>query len=74
MPKHILAGRADALAIRDGLVELAVDWKSDIDPTPAVRSMYAGQLRDYLMATGAASGALVFATIGEIVWVAATAT
>lgn len=71
---YLLAGRADALAIRDNRVELAVDWKSDINPSPTARSMYAGQLRDYLMATGAARGAIVFATIGEIVWVVATAT
>jgi CRISPR-associated exonuclease Cas4 len=66
---YLLAGRADALAIRDRRVELAVDWKSDISPTPAVRNAYAGQLRDYLTATGAARGAIVFATLGEIVWV-----
>ena len=71
---YLLAGRADALAIRDNKVELAVDWKSDINPTLSARRMYAGQLRDYLTATGAASGAIVFATLGEIVWVNATTT
>src|SRR4051794_23302065 len=48
-----VAGRADALAIRDGRVEVAVDWKSDINPSSAVRNRYVAQLRDYLEATGA---------------------
>jgi CRISPR-associated exonuclease Cas4 len=66
---YLVAGRADALAITDGRVEVAIDWKSDISPTSAVRSAYAGQLRDYLAATGAERGVLVFATLGEIAWV-----
>ena len=49
----LVAGRADALAIREGRVEVAVDWKSDINPSSAVRNRYAMQLRDYLEATGA---------------------
>lgn len=66
---HFVAGRADALAIRGGRVEAAVDWKSDIDPSLAVRRRYAAQLRDYLVATEAPRGILVFLTLGEISWV-----
>jgi hypothetical protein len=66
---YLVAGRADALAIRSGRVEVAIDWKSDVSPTSAVRSAYAGQLRDYLAATGAERGARVFVTLGEIAWV-----
>jgi ATP-dependent exoDNAse (exonuclease V) beta subunit len=66
---YLVAGRADALAIKGGRVEVAIDWKSDVNPTSAVRSGYAGQLRDYLAATGAERGVLVFATLGEIAWV-----
>ena len=66
---YLMAGRADALAIRGGRVEMAIDWKSDINPTSAVQNVYAGQLRDYLAATGAGRGLLVFATLGEITWV-----
>lgn len=66
---YLLAGRADALAIRGGRVEVAIDWKSDINPTSSARSAYAGQLRDYLAASGAERGMLVFATLGEIAWV-----
>jgi ATP-dependent exoDNAse (exonuclease V) beta subunit len=66
---YLVAGRADALAIRGGQVEVAIDWKSDINPSLAVRNGYAAQLRDYLMATGAERGMLAFLTLGEIAWV-----
>jgi CRISPR-associated exonuclease Cas4 len=66
---YLVAGRADALAIRGGQVEMAIDWKSDINPSLAVRNGYAAQLRDYLMATGAERGMLAFLTLGEIAWV-----
>jgi ATP-dependent exoDNAse (exonuclease V) beta subunit len=66
---YLIAGRADALAIRGGRVEVAVDWKSDINPSSAVRSRYAAQLRDYLVATGAERGILAFLSLGEISWV-----
>jgi CRISPR-associated exonuclease Cas4 len=65
----LVAGRADALAIREGRVEVAVDWKSDISPSTAVRNRYAAQLRDYLVATGAKRGILAFLSLGEIAWV-----
>jgi CRISPR-associated exonuclease Cas4 len=65
----LVAGRADALAIRQGKIEVVVDWKSDLNPTAGVRAGYIGQLRDYLEATGAARGALVFMSIGEVVCV-----
>jgi ATP-dependent exoDNAse (exonuclease V) beta subunit len=65
----LVAGRADALAIRDNRVEVAVDWKSDINPGSTVRNRYAAQLRDYLAATGAKRGILAFLSLGEISWV-----
>jgi len=66
---YLVAGRADALAIMGGRAEVAIDWKSDVNPTAAARSAYAGQLRDYLAATGAEKGLIVFLTLGEIVWI-----
>jgi CRISPR-associated exonuclease Cas4 len=66
---YLVAGRADALAIRGGQVEVAIDWKSDINPTSAVRNGYAAQLRNYLTATGAERGLLAFLSLGEIAWV-----
>lgn len=65
----LIGGRADALAIFEGRVEAAIDWKSDVDPTPAVRETHRQQLRDYLSATGAKRGAVVYLTSGEITWI-----
>jgi CRISPR-associated exonuclease Cas4 len=66
---YLIAGRVDALAIRNDKIDVAIDWKSDINPTASVRAAYTGQLRDYLEATGARRGALVFLSLGEVVWV-----
>lgn len=65
----LIAGRADALAIVQDRVDAAIDWKSDVNPTPAVREAHVQQLRDYLSATGAARGAIVYLTSGEIAWI-----
>ncbi|HEV7417730.1 MAG TPA: UvrD-helicase domain-containing protein [Tianweitania sediminis] len=65
----LLAGRADALAIIEGHVEAAIDWKSDVNPTPAVRQAHVQQLHQYLSATGAPRGAVVYLTTGEITWI-----
>jgi CRISPR-associated exonuclease Cas4 len=66
---YLVAGRADALAIRDGRIDAAIDWKSDVNPTAALRAAYGRQLRDYLEATGAQRGAVVFLTLGEVAWI-----
>ena len=65
----LIAGRADALAITEDRVDAAIDWKSDVNPTPAVREAHVQQLHDYLSATGAARGAIVYLTSGEITWI-----
>ncbi len=70
----LVAGRADALAISDQGVVAAIDWKSDVNPTFAVRKAHAQQLRDYLSATDAARGAIVYVTSGKITWVDASQT
>lgn len=64
-----ISGRADALAIGDNRIDVAIDWKSDINPTASVRSAYIEQLQDYLEATGARRGALVFLSLREITWI-----
>lgn len=64
-----LAGRADAVSVVGGRVELVLDWKSDVAPRDHERLSYRGQLSDYLMATGANRGALVYMTLGEIEWI-----
>ena len=63
----LLAGRADALAVVDSKIMAAVDWKSDIAPTSEDRLRHAGQLRDYLGATGAQHGMVVYMSLGEVI-------
>jgi ATP-dependent exoDNAse (exonuclease V) beta subunit len=66
----LLAGRADATVVdKDGTITAVFDWKSDVAPSPADRSQHAGQLSDYLSATGAPRGAVVYMTLGETIWV-----
>lgn len=65
----LIAGRADALAIQDGKIGVAIDWKSDVKPTADLRAAYGRQLRDYLEATDAQRGAIVFLTLGEVAWI-----
>lgn len=58
---------ADALALTaSGQIDVVVDWKSDVDPSPATVESYPSQVRDYLFATGEKSGLIVFATSGRI--------
>ncbi|MGB3387637.1 MAG: UvrD-helicase domain-containing protein [Pseudaminobacter sp.] len=66
---ELIAGRCDALAIIEGHLDAAIDWKSDVNPTTAVREAHVRQLQDYLSATGAKRGAVVYLTNGEIVWI-----
>lgn len=65
----LLAGRADALLIRGDVVEVAVDWKSDVQVSPTTRAAHVRQLERYLLATGARRGAVVYMSVGEIVWI-----
>ncbi len=61
-----LSGIADAVALGvDGKIELVVDWKSDVSLTPGMREKYQTQLRDYLGASGAEDGMIVYMTLGE---------
>ena len=64
-----LAGRIDAISYGEDDATVVVDWKSDIDPTEADMRIHAGQLEDYLRATGAGRGALVYMTVGRVRWV-----
>ena len=65
----LLAGRADALILREGRVLGVLDWKSDVNPSPKVKSDYIAQLDEYVSVTGAIAGALVFMTSGELIWI-----
>ncbi|MBZ9772323.1 UvrD-helicase domain-containing protein [Mesorhizobium sp. CO1-1-8] len=65
----LVAGRVDALAIVEGRVDAAIDWKSDVNPAPGVREAHMQQLNDYLATTNAKRGAVVYLTSGEIGWI-----
>jgi ATP-dependent exoDNAse (exonuclease V) beta subunit len=63
----LTAGIADAIALDDtGRIEAVVDWKSDVDPALSVIDAYRAQVRDYMAATGAKIGLVVFMTSGHI--------
>jgi hypothetical protein len=62
----LTAGIADAVAYVGEQIQTVVDWKSDVNPTPADIEMYRDQVRSYLKATGAVLGLIVFVTSGSI--------
>jgi ATP-dependent exoDNAse (exonuclease V) beta subunit len=65
----LIAGRADALSVVNGRIEVVIDWKSDLNPTAAERAAYVGQVAAYMRVTGAPRGALVYLSRREVVWV-----
>jgi exodeoxyribonuclease-5 len=67
MTMELTSGVADAVAIAgDGKIDAVIDWKSDLDPDPALVELYRCQVRDYLAATEAPKGVIVFLTSGRI--------
>jgi ATP-dependent exoDNAse (exonuclease V) beta subunit len=64
-----LAGRADAIALEDGVASVVLDWKSDIAPTSDDIQAHAAQLRHYMAAISAGRGALVYMTSGTVHWI-----
>jgi hypothetical protein len=64
-----LAGRVDAVSVVGGEVQAVLDWKGDVAPSVLDRAGYRGQLAEYLAATGAPRGALVYMSLGQIEWV-----
>jgi hypothetical protein len=65
----LLAGRVDALIVREGKVLGVLDWKSDVMPSTDAKSQYVAQVAGYLAITGAVAGAVVFMTTGELMWI-----
>ena len=63
-----VGGIADAIAYQPiGLIDLVIDWKTDVSPSAQEFELYREQMRDYLVATGAPEGLLVFVTTGQLV-------
>jgi exodeoxyribonuclease-5 len=63
-----IGGIADAVAYdTDGSIELVIDWKSDVNPNAQQLALYREQVHDYLVATGAPEGLIVFVTTGQLV-------
>jgi len=63
-----VGGIADAVAYQaTGAIDLVVDWKTDVSPSAQQIDLYREQMRDYLFATGAPDGLIVFATTGKLV-------
>jgi hypothetical protein len=68
-PPRFVAGRADAAVMEGDQIILVIDWKSDVNPDTAAQGAHAAQLRDYLTATGAERGAIVYMSAGHVAWI-----
>lgn len=63
-----VGGIADAVAYQPtGAIDLVIDWKTDVSPSARQIDLYRDQIRDYLVATGASQGLLVFVTTGQVI-------
>jgi hypothetical protein len=61
-----VGGLADALGyLPRGIIDLVIDWKTDVSRSVQQIDLYRAQMRDYLSATGASEGLLVFVTTGQ---------
>jgi len=65
----LTAGRADAVAVQENVLLAVLDWKSDVAPSREDRSGHIAQLADYLASIGAPKGAIVYMSLGEVVWI-----
>lgn len=65
--EFVTAGVADAVSLdEEGSIDVVVDWKSDVEPSNQQRQRYREQVRDYVAATGARQGLVVYMTLGQI--------
>lgn len=65
----LTAGRADAVAVQGNVIRAVLDWKSDVSPSRDDRSHHIAQLKDYVDEIGAPKGAIVYMSLGEVVWI-----
>ncbi len=69
--EYATSGVADAIVFTEaGVPEVVIDWKSDVEPTPATIDHYRSQVGAYLDITGAREGFIVLMTSGEVISVA----
>ena len=67
------AGIVDAIALdSEGVPQVVIDWKSDVDPTPESLEHYCSQVRTYLDMTTAERGLVVGMTSGIVIAVTRT--
>ena len=67
------AGIVDAIAFdSEGVPQVVIDWKSDVDPTPESLEHYCSQVRTYLDMTTAERGLVVAMTSGIVIAVTRT--
>ena len=65
--EEVTAGIVDAIAFdSNGTPQVVIDWKSDVDPSPATLEHYRTQIRAYLDMTGAKRGLMVAVTSGPV--------
>jgi ATP-dependent exoDNAse (exonuclease V) beta subunit len=63
-----VGGIADAVAYQPtGAIDLVIDWKTDVSPSARQIDLYRDQIHDYLIASGASLGLLVFVTTGQVI-------
>jgi CRISPR-associated exonuclease Cas4 len=64
--RDALAGRADAIELRNGRVATIIDWKSDVAPAEQEIRVHAAQIREYMKAAHAPRGLIVYMTSGIV--------
>jgi hypothetical protein len=65
----LTAGRAYTVAVRESVLLAVPDWKSDVSPSREDRSGHIAQLTDYVTSIGAPKGAIVYMSLGEVIWI-----
>jgi ATP-dependent exoDNAse (exonuclease V) beta subunit len=64
----LISGIADAVAADgEGGIDVVIDWKSDVDPSPATIAHYRKQIEEYRAQTGAKRALLVLMTPSKVI-------
>jgi hypothetical protein len=63
-----VGGTADAVAYQPrGVIDLEIDWKTDVSPTVQQITLYREQMRDYLVAQALPNGSSSSSATGQLV-------